>query len=281
GRTDDANDAFGYGLFPGQYGMVLLSRFPVDRAHVRTFRKLLWKDLPDAALPVRPDSGDSYYSDEILQRFRLSSKSHWDIPLQIGDTTLHILAAHPTPPAFDGPEDRNGRRNHDEIRLWAEYIKGHHQNWLRDDRGRVGGLKAESRFVICGDLNADPVDGDSFQNAARQLLEHDRVNAAFVPQSTGAAEAAVQQAGKNRSHTGPAAADTSDFNDRSVGNLRVDYVLPDASATVVSGGIFWPAPGEPLADAIDCSDHRLVWLDLQYNTSTSSLRPGDASEQSR
>ena len=31
-------------------------------------------------------------------------------------------SAIPTPPAFDGEEDRNGRRNHDEIRFWVDYV---------------------------------------------------------------------------------------------------------------------------------------------------------------
>jgi len=35
----------------------------------------------------------------------------------MGGQVIHILASHPTPPVFDGVEDRNGRRNHDEIRL--------------------------------------------------------------------------------------------------------------------------------------------------------------------
>ena len=55
---------------------------------------------------------------------RLSCKIHWDVPVQIGSETVHFLVSHPTPPAFDGPEDRNGRRNHDEIRFWADYIPG-------------------------------------------------------------------------------------------------------------------------------------------------------------
>ena len=29
---------------------------------------------------------------------------------------------HPTPPVFDGPDDHNGTRNHDEIRFWSDYI---------------------------------------------------------------------------------------------------------------------------------------------------------------
>jgi len=46
------------------------------------------------------------------QVLRLSSKSHWDVPIDIplgaGLTKrVHMLLHHPTPPAFDGPEGRN------------------------------------------------------------------------------------------------------------------------------------------------------------------------------
>ena len=69
--------------------------------------------------PRRPRD---WYSPEVLRSLRLSSKSHWDLPVRIGRRTVHVLASHPTPPTFDGPEDRNGTRNHDEIRFWAEYV---------------------------------------------------------------------------------------------------------------------------------------------------------------
>lgn len=59
-----------------------------------------------------------------LAVLRLSSKSHWDLPDYVGDRVVHVLAAHPTPPVFDGPEDRNGLRNADEIRFWADYVAG-------------------------------------------------------------------------------------------------------------------------------------------------------------
>ena len=57
-----------------------------------------------------------------------------------GSTTLHVLASHPTPPTFDGPEDRNGRRNHDEIRFWADYISPGQSGYIVDDEGRSGGI---------------------------------------------------------------------------------------------------------------------------------------------
>ncbi|MEQ1932234.1 MAG: endonuclease/exonuclease/phosphatase family protein, partial [Parvularculaceae bacterium] len=117
-------DAFGFGAFQGQYGMAVLSKYPFDPADARTFQNFLWKDMPGALLPDDPQSGATggWYAPAALEAFRLSSKSHWDLPVRIGSDVIHILASHPTPPAFDGPEARNRRRNHDEIRLWADYI---------------------------------------------------------------------------------------------------------------------------------------------------------------
>ena len=259
GTFERARDSHGFGLFEGQYGMVVLSKHEIDAAGVRTFRTFRWKDMPGARLPVRPD-GASFYSDEALAVLRLSSKSHWDVPVRIGGTVIHLLASHPTPPVFDGPEDRNGTRNADEIRFWADYISG--ADWIRDDAGGRGGLSDGVRFVIAGDLNADPVDGESVPGAARQLTGHPLVNAAVTPASEGGAAAAAAQGGANAGHRGDPRFDTADFDDEAPGNLRVDYVLPSAGLEITGAGVFWPTEDEPGAELIDASDHRLVWIDV-------------------
>ena len=68
----------------------------------------------------------------------------------------------------------------------------------------------------------------------------------------------------NRGQAGDPALDTADWrDDGGPGNLRVDYVLPSAGLAITGSGVFWPAPGAPLADAaVEASDHRLVWVDL-------------------
>jgi hypothetical protein len=267
GKTDGPGDAIGFGRFPGQYGMVLLSQFPIETKDVRTFQKLLWKSMPDAILPPGGvNDSKNWYSDEDLNLLRLSSKSHWDVPVRVRDQVLHVLASHPTPPAFDGPEDRNGRRNHDEIRLWAEYVSGEEKSWLVDDQGRSGTLPYEATFVILGDQNADPHDGASYQVAINQLLKHPRINAELTPSGAGGVEAAKTQGGKNSEHKGDHSHDTADFNDRGVGNLRADYVLPSKNLHAIAAGIFWPLAADPGAKLADCSDHRLVWVDLKSST---------------
>jgi hypothetical protein len=262
GQEEGPGDAFGFGRHPGQYGMVAYSRFAIDREQVRTFQSFLWKDMPGALLPTDPDTGRPYYPEQALARFRLSSKSHWDVPIDVGGRTLRLLAAHPTPPVFDGREDRNGRRNHDEIRFWADYVDPARSSYIRDDLGRTGGLPVDVAFVIVGDMNADPFDGDSTGQPVKQLLNHPLIRAEPAPMSRGAVEASLRNPERNQRHKGDPAHDTSEFS--GPGNLRIDYVLPSKTLRILDCGVFWPARGDGVADLVAASDHRLVWVDLAW-----------------
>ena len=266
GRSDGPGDAWGFGRHPGQYGMLVLSRYPIDANSARSFQHFRWADLPDALTPKNPDTGAAFYPDTVWQQLRLSSKSHWDVPIHSPLGVIHFLVSHPTPPVFDGPENRNGLRNHDEIRFWAEYLSDARLDWLYDDDGKHGGLLQDAAFVIAGDLNADPMDGDGFQHPVRLLLDHPRVNSRFVPTSSGAR---AQAARYGHSREGNTATHTGDFGP-SAGTLRIDYVLPSRQLNVRDGGVFWPATGEPGHDWIDASDHHLVWLDLTINRNSTT-----------
>jgi endonuclease/exonuclease/phosphatase family metal-dependent hydrolase len=252
GDTTDPEDAFGYGKHPGQYGMLLLSRYPINMANIRTFQKFLWRDLPGNLLP------QAHYGDAAKQ-MRLSSKSHWDVPIQIEGKTLHCLCSHPTPPAFDDgcvkdltaakPIDWNGRRNHDEILFWAKYIDGTSKEWLVDDQGRRGGLAEKEAFVILGDLNADPADGDSVQQAIDLLLRHPQVADEPPPSSEGAPLRVREKFHFRETKT-------SDFG------LRCDYVLPSKSVLQAhAAAVHWPKDDALVKKA---SDHRAVWCDLSW-----------------
>jgi Endonuclease/Exonuclease/phosphatase family len=243
-----ANTSWGFGFYPGQYGMVVYSKYPILEQQARTFQNFLWKDMPGNLLPT------DWYSPGAAALFPLSSKSHWDLPIEVNGEIVHVLASHPTPPVFDGPEDRNGRRNHDEIRLWSDYITPGQGNYIYDDKGVFGGLTPSARFVIMGDQNADPFDGDSRDKAINQLLDNPLVNTSFTPGSLGG----VQYAGRDPNHIGNPFFDTAAF----VGGLRVDYVLPSSNLGITGGEVFWPIDGSPLASLNDASDHHAVVLNL-------------------
>ncbi|MCB0663924.1 MAG: endonuclease/exonuclease/phosphatase family protein, partial [Saprospiraceae bacterium] len=257
GKVKAPADAFGFGYFEGQYGFVILSRYPFDSAFIRTFQQFLWADMPGAAMPL-DTTGQPYYEKEVWQQLRLSSKNHVDLTVSLPKgEMLHLLLSHPTPPVFDGPEDRNGCRNHDEIRLWKDYI--HDASYLVDDKGIAGGLKAGSHFVIMGDMNADPLDGDSKDRAILQLLEDKKVHQGvaggnLVPSSEGG-----KMYNRRKNDKGDPSWDTSFFG------LRVDYVLPDAGSKIKASGVFWPVTGSNELEIKKGapSDHLLVWIDME------------------
>lgn len=249
------NDAFGFGLYPGQYGMLLLSRFPIRYEDIRSFQHFLWKDMPDNLMAdMRDDEGELWYPPEIQERLRLSSKSHWDVPITINGRTLHILASHPTPPVFDGPEDRNGRRNHDEIRFWVDYLNSDEEaEYIYDDAGGRGGLRGE-RFVILGDLNASMEEGDARRESIAELLGHETVRRGLIPTSDGGRA--------NRADSPFSPTHTAAWG------MRADYVIPSKLGwQVQDAGVFWPTRSDPLYRLVKnrraSSDHRLVWVDLE------------------
>ncbi len=304
GTSAYAADCHGWGLFPGQYAFAVLSKYPIDEDGIRTFQEFLWKDLPGNHLPP------GYYSDEALAVLRLSSKNHVDVPIDVGgETPIHVLAAHPTPPVFDGPENRNGLRNEDETSLLPLYVEAGRptpfdalsvgEDPSPDSRGAEDDRRRQRLpFVICGDMNADPRDGDDLANNPETdnvvrpsrsgwdtyldlsdgtfptfgvpSTEPETRTTGFMPVSTGAQAATERDSGVNADHYGDPAADTADWDDSpgGPGNLRVDYVLPSSDLDVLGGGVFWPTADEPLrgvdlATVERASDHRLVWVDVR------------------
>ncbi|MBY6139593.1 endonuclease/exonuclease/phosphatase family protein [Leisingera daeponensis] len=227
GKAGEPRDNQGYGRFRGQGGIALLSRLPVGRAGIRDFSALLWRNLPGALLPQHPD-GSPFPSPEAQAVQRLSATAHWMVPLQLPDgSRLNVMTFHATPPLFDGPEDRNGLRNRDEIRLWQLLLDGQL------------GPAPEGPFVIAGDANLDPEHGEGHKAAIRSLLADPRLQDPR-PQSPQGGTATVEW--------------------QNAGPMRVDYVLASAELTVTGGGVVWPdGPDDPAAIA---SRHRLVWVDL-------------------
>ncbi len=265
GVNDEFNDAYGFGRFPGQYAMALLSRYPIVEGEVRTFQKFLWKDMPNNKMPVNEiDGSKTYYTDEAREVFRLSSKSHWDVPIKFNGKKIHALVSHPTPPVFDGQVDQNGRRNHDEIRFWTDYIDPTKTSYAYDDtqadlvaNQRIKkNLAEDAMFVIMGDQNADPFDGDSTDNPAMLFMNSPYINTTVTPTRTGKIDASNEG---NTDQNGKSMYDTASFN----GNLRVDYVLPSINMEIVSAKVFWPNSTDRFADLEDPSDHHSVYVTLK------------------
>lgn len=238
GRLHRPRDAQGFGFFRGDGGMAVLSRWPLGP--LQSWSDMLWQDLPGATLP------EDWPSDVNAVQ-RLSTTGHWAVPVETPLGQLTLLAFAATPPVFDGPEDRNGLRGADEVRVWELLLDG-----------TLGDIPQGP--VVIGKSNIDPADGDGRQDAMRALLAHPMVQDAR-PASVGG------DAFADLDHIGDPALDNAYWPDSSQGNLRVSYVLPPADWTVMGAGVFWPAPDDPRAellgdDGLAAGAHRLVWVDV-------------------
>ncbi|MFC0675332.1 endonuclease/exonuclease/phosphatase family protein [Brachybacterium hainanense] len=242
--------------FPGQNGTAVLSRFPIRERDVRTFQRLPWRSMPSNLFP------ESHYGAEVGTTMPLSSTAHWDVPVTVGSSVIHLLVSRPVLPLEDGPERRLARRNHDELRFWADYLTGGSRaSWIRDDAGRAGGLEADASALVLGTLGTDPDSRIAWTGAAAQLLDHPRLQDTH-PRSDGAMEAAAGPG------TGTEAERTASFAPapEGPGDLRVDYVLPTSDLDVIASGVFWPRRGDSGAALLDATAHRLVRLDLRVDS---------------
>lgn len=290
GDQNGPGDAWGFGNYHGQYAFGLLSQHPIDNANVRTFQQFKWQDmLGETNIPVncKPENTASWcnnnfwYTDEAWPNMRLSSKNHVDVPIEVtteaGKHTIHLLMSHPTPPVFDKGEEApyNQARNAAEVNFWVDYING--ENYFYDDKGQTGGLNAGESFVVMGDLNADPENGDGDLTSIKALMTHEKVNhlvttGSYAPSSNGAPECLANgECGKQTIDSTPyPQLITSTFG------LRVDHVIPSTDLNVIDSGVFWPASSEAgyllmndkrigkYGNGKDVSsDHRMVWIDIE------------------
>ena len=235
GQLGEPRDAQGYGRFAGQAAMAVLSRVPILTAQARDFSGFLWRDLPGADLPpdMSPDA-------RAIQR--LSTSGHWEVPLDLGNgATLRLLVWYATPPVFDGPEDRNGRRNHDEAAFW-----------LRLMDGDLPFPPPESPFILLGQSNLDPLDGQGRRAAMQALLSH---KALQDPEPRGTSGRS------DPGQTGDPALDTALYD--GIGGLRVEVILPSASLNVSAAGMLSPPDGDQMAATLTtASRHWPIWVEI-------------------
>ncbi|MDZ7905131.1 MAG: endonuclease/exonuclease/phosphatase family protein [Cypionkella sp.] len=234
GRLGEARDAMAYGRYMGEGGMAVISRLPIDAAQIRDFTAYLWADLPQN---LSPDTDTALRGVQ-----RLSSGGHYEVPITLPNGgSLRLLAYYATPPAFDGADDRNGKRNHDETAFWLRLLAGD----LPFD-------PPQAPFAIIGQSSLDPLDGQGRPAALRQLLAHPALQ---DPQPRGASGR------KDAGQAGDPALDTALYG--GLGGLRVEYILPSRDLTVAGAGVVWPADRDPAAAMLaTASRHRPVWVDV-------------------
>ncbi|MFP7569427.1 endonuclease/exonuclease/phosphatase family protein [Marivita sp. S2033] len=201
GRLGEPEDAQAYGRFPGQEGLAVLSRYPIHLEGVRSYNQLLWSEIPGSHMS-REDAG---YGAQ-----RLSSGGHWVVPVNVAENAeapryLSLMIGHAGAPVFDGPEDRNGRRNFDELRLWEQIMDGVH------------GPPLGAPLVFMANSNLDPDRGEGYRGAMGRFLSRPDLQDPLPRQPT------------------------AHWDDP--GAMRVSYLLPSRDLTLRDARV-WPVMPE-------------------------------------
>lgn len=202
GRLGEPEDAQSHARFEGQGATALLSRHPILRGDIRDFSQLLWRDLPGAALPAWPD-GQPFPSPEAQAIQRLATNGLHEIPIALPDgTVLRLLTFHASPPAFEGPEQRNTRRNHDEALFWLRLLDG------------TVAPPPQPPFVLAGNANLEAGTGTGRPGALSALLAHPQLR-------------------DPHAGMGP----TVDWTALNLGKRRVSYLLPGPGLAINDAGL--------------------------------------------
>ncbi len=234
GRLGEPRDAMAYGRYAGEGGMAVLSRLPIDTGQIRDFSAFLWADLPRS---LSPDTDPALRAVQ-----RLSSGGHYEVPITLPNAkSLRLLVFYAGPPSFDGEEDRNGKRNHDEVAFWLNLLAGD-----------LPAPPPARPFAIIGQASLDPLDGQGRPEALRTLLAHPLLQDLRPRGSAGR---------RDVGQLGDAAFDTALY--QGLGGLRVDYILPSRDLVVAGSGVVWPPDSDPKAATLaTASRHRPVWVDI-------------------
>jgi len=249
-------ETIGFARFPGEYGTALLSRFPIRAAEAVSFRRFLWRDLPENRLADLNESLRARGKPPVPDGFPLFDKDVSDVPVEIDGRMIHVIVAHTAPPVY---ERHNVARNADHLRFLDTFVAGRPLPGIRP-------LDPEAPFVLIGDLNCDPEDGEGDAEAIRRLIENPRI-LAFFPEGSGSRGANPR---RNTFLAGGGVPNPPlDFN---VLQLQLDYILPSKHFANPRGLVHWPdvrSQKDALMVARRASDHFFLMVEVEIRRSPS------------
>ena len=168
GAPGYGDDALGFGAFPGQFGMAVYSKYPIDEAAVRTFQNFLWKDMP----------GNSRCRPEGLVHHRGAGHAARVVQVALGPADLdrqahRALPGRATRPRRCSTAPRTATAGATSTRSGCGPTTSRRARAATSTttQGVRGGLAPGESFVIAGDQNSDPLDGDSIPGSIQQLID--------------------------------------------------------------------------------------------------------------
>lgn len=224
------------------YGIV--SRYPILEDQVQVVTDVPWLDLPDnVTAQMQSEIGAT-----VPEGYPLFSKALVIAPIDVDGQVLVLVLLHPVPPIIYPTWPY---RNRDEL--------GGARALLDGLLPGVAPLPDGARFVLVGDFNADPDDGDSLPGAIQQLLDHPRL----VPYQPEGAGTLGHHPERNTNVSD--CPSTTPIDPTASFQLQLDYLMPSTTiGEPLDGGVFFPAEAADFDLACRASDHMMLWADLPW-----------------
>ena len=229
--------------------------------------------MPGALLPDDPatPAPADWYSPAELDVFRLSSKSHWDLPILIGRQG-RALPDEPSDAAGLRRRRRTGTARGTSTRsasgpTTSRPARG---GYIYDDAGRSGGLEPgiavrDRRRPELRPARRRQHPGRDPATARAPARQHD----SSTPASPGAVEQNALQGGVNLTHrSDPKLRHRRLRRRRTAATCGPTTCCRGRTCTSSTRGVFWPLMADPLFRLVGVfpfptSDHRLVWVDVR------------------
>lgn len=240
----------GWGEWEGRFATAVLSKYPILRDQVRVIADFEWENLPDNKIAqMHEENGMT-----LPPHFPLFEKSLNIVPIDVDGVTLYLVLLHPTasPASFD---PINPYRNFDELRALDLFLRG--------ELPGVEPLPEGALFVVSGDLNADPNDGDGIEGAVDAVVNNPSLIKSY-PRGAGSRGYYAQFntfLGGCGNDDGETVSDpTTRFQ------MQLDYQLPSVTlGAPLRHEMFFPdyqTEREDFDLACYGSDHRFLWMDV-------------------
>ena len=195
GKLGGPDDAIGFGRHKGQYGMLLLSKFPIDRDHVRRFQKFLWRTcrVPccrrtpkrDNHSTTRAISPSPPLLEKPLGRANQHDARRHQRPAEAGRSPSTFSARTPRHPFSMARKTAMATATTTKFACSPTISIPIKSEYLVDDAGQHGGLAADA--MIRNRRRSQLRSGRWRRHAApwTNCYKNCRVNASFIPTSKG------------------------------------------------------------------------------------------------
>lgn len=153
-------DLVNFGLFPGQYSMAGIFKYPIKR--IKNYSQLPWKSFNRNLDLSKYTDGNG---NPLPKNMSLFDKNFIDVTLDVDGKNVHVILFHTVPAfGFGNKKTPNFERNKDQIKFLSWYLTAEKTEY------GITPIK-DKTFIAMGDWNVDPASKNPGALPLKKLLD--------------------------------------------------------------------------------------------------------------